>query len=71
MSKDEDVGITEYTEETLIGLILKFMFLVITYILPSDMKGINSALDKWNLSCQQGRSHGEPKMHLIVFFFFN
>lgn len=42
MSKDEDVGIIDYIEETLIGLILKFMFLVITHILPSDMKGILS-----------------------------
>ena len=42
MSKDEDVGITDYIEETLIGLISKSMFLVITYILLSDMKGILS-----------------------------
>ena len=44
MGKDEDVGIIEYIEETLIVLVLKFIFLVITYILPSDMKGIYSAL---------------------------
>lgn len=46
MSKDKDVGIIKCIEETLIGLIVKFMFLVVTYVLPSDMKGINSALDK-------------------------